>query len=101
MTQYAAAATAHDKGYAASSAPTVANFSSNSKPETTSGTGLSCDAGIVIIGDEILNGQTRDVNTAFLAARLHSLGIRVRRVSVIPDQGCYSVLSGCNEIHVR
>ena len=69
------------------------DFSSSSKPELTGASGLSCDAGIVIIGDEILNGQTRDVNTAFLAARLHSLGIRVRRVSVIPDQGLYSVLS--------
>ena len=75
MTQRAAAA--HDKGYAASSAPTVANLSSSrSSVDKSDKTGLSCDAGIVIIGDEILNGQTRDVNTAFLAARLHSLGIR-------------------------
>jgi FAD synthetase len=43
-------------------------------------------AGIIIIGDEILNGQTRDVNTAYLAGKLHSMGIRVLKVSVIPDQ---------------
>ena len=66
MTQSAAAA-AQDKGRTASSAKFNSSSSSDQKP---------CDAGIVIIGDEILNGQTKDVNTAFLAARLHSLGIR-------------------------
>ena len=61
------AADPHDKGYTASPAKFSSSSSSYQKP---------CDAGIVIIGDEILNGQTKDVNTAFLAARLHSLGIR-------------------------
>jgi len=43
-------------------------------------------AGIVVIGDEILKGQTQDVNTYFLAGRLKELGVDLRRVSVIPDQ---------------
>ena len=43
-------------------------------------------AGIIIIGDEILKGQTLDTNTSFLAGKLHGLGIRVERVSVVPDQ---------------
>ena len=43
-------------------------------------------AGIIIIGDEILKGQTCDTNTHFLTRRLKSLGVNVRRVSVIPDE---------------
>ena len=43
-------------------------------------------AGIIIIGDEILKGQTCDINTHFLTKRLKSLGVKVRRVSVIPDE---------------
>ena len=42
-------------------------------------------AGIIIIGDEILKGQTKDTNTHFLTKRLKELGVKVRRVSVIPD----------------
>ena len=42
-------------------------------------------AGIIIIGDEILKGQTLDTNTHFLTKRLKELGVKVRRISVICD----------------
>ncbi|XP_066963477.1 FAD synthase-like [Macrobrachium rosenbergii] len=42
-------------------------------------------AGIIIIGDEILKGQTLDTNSHFLTKQLYSLGVRVERISVIPD----------------
>ncbi|NXG39900.1 FLAD1 synthase, partial [Dromaius novaehollandiae] len=42
-------------------------------------------AGIIVIGDEILKGHTRDTNSFFMCQRLRALGVRVARVSVVPD----------------
>jgi molybdenum cofactor synthesis domain-containing protein len=42
-------------------------------------------AGIVIIGDEILSGKFVEENAAFLIGELRSLGVDLRRISVIPD----------------
>jgi molybdenum cofactor synthesis domain-containing protein len=43
-------------------------------------------AAIVVIGNEILSGKTKDENSGFLAQELRSLGVDVRRILVIPDQ---------------
>ena len=43
------------------------------------------NAGILIIGNEVLSGRTQDVNTSTLAVWLNSLGIPVVEVRVIPD----------------
>ena len=42
-------------------------------------------AGIVIIGNEILSGRTKDTNTSCLALWLNSIGVKVAEVRVIPD----------------
>lgn len=42
-------------------------------------------AGILIIGDEILKGHTKDTNSQFFLTRLWSLGVKVKAVSVISD----------------
>lgn len=42
-------------------------------------------AGIIIIGDEILKGHTKDVNSYFLVKRFWSLGIKVCKISVVAD----------------
>ena len=42
-------------------------------------------AGIIIIGNEVLSGRTKDTNTSTLAVWLNSIGIEVREVRVIPD----------------
>lgn len=42
-------------------------------------------AGIVIIGDEILSGKFADENAAFLIGELRSLGVDLRRITMIPD----------------
>ncbi len=42
-------------------------------------------AGIIIIGNEVLSGRTKDVNTSSIAIWLNSLGIKVNEVRTIPD----------------
>lgn len=43
-------------------------------------------AAVILVGDELLAGHTRDANAHFLAQRLHQLGHRLRRVIVVPDE---------------
>ena len=42
-------------------------------------------AAIIIIGNEVLSGRTKDLNTSTLSIWLNSLGIFVSEVRVIPD----------------
>ena len=42
-------------------------------------------AGIVIIGDEILSGKFVEENAAFLIGELRSLGVDLRRITVVAD----------------
>ena len=43
------------------------------------------NAGILIIGNEILSGRTQDTNTSTIAIWLNSIGVKVQEVRVIPD----------------
>ena len=43
------------------------------------------NAGIIIIGNEVLSGRTKDINTSTIALWLNPLGIQVKEVRVIPD----------------
>lgn len=42
-------------------------------------------AAVLVIGNEILSGRTRDANLAFLGGRLAALGIRLREARVVED----------------
>ena len=42
-------------------------------------------SGIIIIGNEILSGRTKDLNTSTLSKWFNSIGIKVVEVSSIPD----------------
>lgn len=47
---------------------------------------ISKTAGIIVIGNEILSGKTRDENSLYLVRELRDLGVDVRKISVIPDE---------------
>lgn len=49
-------------------------------------TGDTKTAGILIIGNEILSGKVRDSNSFYLASELRSLGVRLMRITIIPDE---------------
>jgi len=42
-------------------------------------------AAILVIGDEILSGRTKDRNVGFIADRLTSLGIDLKEVRIVSD----------------
>lgn len=54
-------------------------------PLTCRSMASQCTAGIIIIGDEITKGKVADTNSHYLAQKLYSLGIDVRKISTIPD----------------
>ena len=55
---------------------------------------------LLIIGNEVLSGRTRDANLQFLATRLGELGIPVREVRVIPDVP-ETIISVVNEVRAK
>ena len=53
---------------------------------------------LIIIGDEILNGLTHDVNSYFLAYHLNEAGLNVTQVKVINDEEA-NILKAFREAH--
>ncbi|MCP1199420.1 molybdopterin-binding protein [Notoacmeibacter sp. MSK16QG-6] len=43
-------------------------------------------AAMIVIGDEILSGRTKDRNAGHLAERLDAVGIALREIRVVPDE---------------
>ena len=43
------------------------------------------NAGIIIIGDEVLSGRTKDINSNFIAKKLIESGIQLEEIKVIRD----------------
>ena len=46
---------------------------------------MSSSAGIIIIGDEILSGRTKDTNINWIANELNDIGIKLKEARVIED----------------
>ena len=46
---------------------------------------MSSSAGIIIIGDEILSGRTKDANINWIAYELNGMGIKLKEARVIED----------------
>lgn len=53
--------------------------------ETSAHQGKPVTAGLVVIGNEILSGRTRDANLQYLGDELNKLGIRMTEVRVVSD----------------
>jgi molybdenum cofactor synthesis domain-containing protein len=51
----------------------------------TSSASLSVTAAILVIGDEILSGRTKDKNIGYIAEYLTNIGVDVKEVRVVPD----------------
>src|SRR5579885_796504 len=43
-------------------------------------------AAILVIGDEILSGRTKDKNIGYIAEYLANLGIDLKEVRIVPDE---------------
>ena len=43
-------------------------------------------AAILVIGDEILSGRTKDKNIGYIAEYLTNIGIDLKEVRVVPDE---------------
>ncbi|MCZ6523215.1 MAG: molybdopterin-binding protein [Alphaproteobacteria bacterium] len=55
---------------------------------------------VIVIGNEILSGRTRDANLHYLAERLAALGIRLAEARVIPDR-IEAIAATVNEARAR
>lgn len=62
--------------------------------------GSTITAAVLIIGNEILSGQTRDANLAFLGESLGALGIRLREARVVADEEG-AIVAAVNELRRR
>jgi molybdenum cofactor synthesis domain-containing protein len=57
-------------------------------------------AAVLIIGNEILSGRTKDANLPWLAERLNAIGIRVMEARVVPDIP-EAIMAAVNETRSR
>lgn len=55
---------------------------------------------LLVIGNEVLSGRTRDANIHYLAARLGEIGLPLREVRVIPDVAA-TIIATVNEVRAR
>ncbi|GGC84864.1 competence/damage-inducible protein A [Chelatococcus reniformis] len=57
-------------------------------------------AAVLVIGDEILSGRTKDKNIGFIAEYLTSIGIDLKEVRVVPDEED-EIVAAVNALRVR
>jgi len=57
-------------------------------------------AGILVIGDEILSGRTKDKNIGFIAEYLTNIGIDLKEVRVVADDEA-DIVAALNELRKR
>lgn len=57
-------------------------------------------AAILVIGDEILSGRTKDKNIGYIAEYLTNIGIDLRQARVVPDEEA-EIVAALNELRSR
>ncbi|AWN35506.1 competence/damage-inducible protein A [Methylobacterium radiodurans] len=57
-------------------------------------------AAILVIGDEILSGRTKDKNIGTIADYLTAIGIDLREVRIVPDVGA-AIVEAVNQLRAR
>ena len=60
----------------------------------------SVTAALLVIGDEILSGRTKDQNTGYIADYLTKIGIDLREVRVVPDVTA-EIVAAVNALRAR
>ena len=69
--------------------------------ETTAATGGGIvTAAVLVIGDEILSGRTKDKNIGFVAEYLTEVGIDLKEVRVVPDEEA-EIVAAVNALRAR
>jgi molybdenum cofactor synthesis domain-containing protein len=58
------------------------------------------DVAVVTVGDELLTGETENTNATWLCRRLTERGVRVRRVTTVPDDEA-DIARVVNEFHAE
>src|SRR6266446_9832844 len=57
-------------------------------------------AGLLVIGDEILSGRTKDKNIGYIAEYLTAIGIEVKEVRVVADEEA-AIVAALNALKSR
>jgi molybdenum cofactor synthesis domain-containing protein len=57
-------------------------------------------AGLLVIGDEILSGRTKDKNIGFVAEYLTAIGVDLKEVRVVPDEEA-EIVAALNALRAR
>lgn len=55
---------------------------------------------VLLIGDEVLSGRTRDSNLPYIAKHLNQIGVQVREARIIPDIEA-EIVAAVNEVRAR
>ena len=57
-------------------------------------------AAVLVIGDEILSGRTKDKNIGYIAEYLTTIGVDLKEVRVVPDEE-KEIIGALNALRAR
>ncbi|GLS42749.1 molybdenum cofactor synthesis domain-containing protein [Methylobacterium brachythecii] len=57
-------------------------------------------AAVILIGDEVLSGHTKDQNLGVIADMLTEVGVHLREVRIVPDE-CSEIVDAVNALRTR